>query len=264
MKPNKIKYRKILATKKLVVSLVFLCLGFLNYAQTPDSIFKTANAFYQKGDYKNALKAYQQIEKQQFESADLYYNLGNTYYKLNMVAPAIYNFEKALKLNPNNPDFKNNLTVAQRMTIDKIDILPKTFLQKLDNTYIRSLSFENWALITIVAIILFVFFFLAYYFAAHPGKKRLFFILAITGLIVVLFSFSFAYSGYNYSKNHKPAIIFSAKVSVKDAPTLNSNEAFELHEGTKVTILEQVANWFKIKLADGKIGWILKSDLKVI
>ncbi len=264
MNATKIKYLTILPAKKLVVCLAFLFLGFVNFAQTPDSLFKAANAFYQKGDYKNALKNYEQIEKQQVESADLYYNLGNTYYKLNKVAPAIYYFEKALKLSPNNDDFKNNLTVAQRMTIDKIDVLPKTLLQKLDNTYIKSLSFETWAKIAIVAIILFVLLFLVYYFSAYSGRKRLYFILAFISLIVVLFSFSFAYSGYNYSKNHKPAIIFSAKASVKNAPTLNSNEAFELHEGTKVVILEQVDSWFKIKLADGKIGWISKTDLKAI
>jgi len=258
------KHQSILPAKKLVVSLVFLCLGFLNFAQTPDSLFKAANTFYQKGDYKNALKSYKQIEQQQFESADLYYNLGNTYYKLNKVAPAIYYFEKALKLDPNNIDIKNNLTVAQRMTIDKIDVLPKTFLQKLDNTYIKSLSFETWAKVTVISIILFVLFFLSYYFSVNSGRKRLYFILAIISIIVVLFSFSFAYSGYKYSKNNKPAIIFSAKASVKDAPTLNSNEAFELHEGTKVIILEQVDSWFKIKLSDGKIGWISKTDLKAI
>ena len=242
--------------------MVFLCLGYLNYAQKADSIFKVANSFYQKGAYKDALKNYKQIEKLQLESADLYYNLGNTYYKLNQVAPAIYNFVKALQLDPNNDDYKNNLTIAQRMTIDKIDILPKTFLQKLDSTYIKSLSFENWAFVSITSIILFVLFFLIYYFSVNPGKKRLFFIFAIISLIITLFSFSFAYSGYNYSKHNKPAIIFSAKASVKNAPTLNSTEAFELHEGTKVVILEKVDGWLKIKLSDGKIGWISKNDLK--
>ncbi len=264
MNATKIKHPPILPANKLVVCLIFLCLGFINFAQTPDSLFKTANAFYQKGNYKDALKNYEQIEKQQVESADLYYNLGNTYYKLNKVAPAIYYFEKALKLNPNNSDFKNNLTVAQRMTIDKINILPKTLLQKLGNIYIKNLSFETWSKIAIVAMILFVLMFLVYYFSAYSGRKRLYFILAFISLIIVLFSFSFAYSNYNYSKNNKPAIIFSAKASVKNAPTLNSNEAFELHEGTKVIILEQVDSWFKIKLADGKIGWISKSDLKAI
>jgi len=263
MNTSKIKY-PVLPAKKLVASLVFLCLGFINFAQTSNNLFKTANAFYQKGDYDNALKNYNQIEKQNVESADLYYNLGNTYYKLNKVAPAIYYFEKALKLDPNNEDFKNNLTVAQRMTIDKINILPKTFLQKLDQTYIKNISFETWAKVAIVSIILFVLFFLAYYFSVYSNRKRLYFVLATISIITVLFSFSFAYSGNNYNKTHRPAIIFLAKANVKNAPTLNSTEAFELHEGTKVIILEQVDGWFKIKLADGKLGWISKTDLKVI
>lgn len=250
---------------KSFVFFTFL-LGFslFNFAQTPDDIFKLANEFYQKGAYENALNAYHQIENQQIESADLYYNLGNTYYKLNQVAPAIYYFEKALKLEPTNADFKNNLTIAKRMTIDKIDIIPKTFLQKLDENYIRKFSFETWALVAIMSSILFVLLFLSYYFAYHSGLKRLYFILSIFSVIAILLSYTFAYTGFDYEKNHQPAIIFSQTVSIKNAPTINSTDVFELHEGTKVVILEQVDNWLKIKLADGKIGWIAKTDLKAL
>ena len=79
-----------------------------------------------------------------------------------------------------------------------------------------------------------------------------------------MFSFAFAYTGFNYTEHNKPAIIFVQRASIKDAPTPNANEAFELHEGTKVLILEQVDRWQKIKLADGKIGWIIKTDLKAL
>jgi len=257
-------YKYQLKFKGLVLLLLALSFGHFGLAQNTDTLFKTANEFYQKGDYNAALKSYQQIEKQQLESADLYYNLGNTYYKLNQIAPTIYNYEKALLLDPNNDDIKNNLTIAQRMTIDKIDVLPKTFLQKLEATYIRSVKFETWAYIAICASILFVLLFLAYYFSYHTGKKRLYFILAMASFITVVLGFSFAYSGFQYTKNHQPAIVFSAKASVKNAPTLNSNEVFELHEGTKVIILEQVEDWLKIKLADGKIGWLSETDLKAL
>lgn len=250
--------------KKIILFVFFGSLSLSIFAQTPANIFKTANDFYQKGEYENALKNYQLIESKHLESTDLYFNLGNTYYKLNQVAPAIYYFEKALQLDPTNDDFKNNLSIAQRMTIDKIDIIPKTFLQKLDENYIRKFDFKTWALIAIISSILFVLLFLSYYFAYHSGLKRLYFILSIASIISIILSYTFAYTGYNFEKSHQPAIIFSQTVSVKNAPTLNSTNVFELHEGTKVIILEQVDDWLKIKLADGKIGWIAKTDLKAL
>lgn len=264
MKINILKY-PINSKIKSILLFVFFCgLGLSEFAQTPANLFKTANEFYKKGDYENALKNYQLIENKHLESADLYFNLGNTYYKLNQVAPAIYYFEKALQLDPTNDDFKNNLSIAQRMTIDKIDMIPKTFLQKLDENYIRKFSFETWALVAIISSILFVLLFLSYYFAYHSGLKRLYFVLSIASIISIMLSFAFAYTGFDYEKNHQPAIIFSQTVSVKNAPTINSTDVFELHEGTKVIILEQVDDWLKIKLADGKIGWLPKTDLKVL
>jgi len=250
--------------KRILFFVYFLVIGSSSFAQTTEVLFKAANDFYKKGAYENALKSYQQIEAKQLESADLYYNLGNTYYKLNQVAPAIYYFEKALKLDPTNKDFKNNLSIAQRTTIDKIDSIPKTFLQKIDESYIRKFSFETWAYVSIVASILFVLLFLSYYFAFHSTLKRLYFILSILSFLFIILSFTFAYTGADYEKNHQPAIIFSQLARVKNAPTLNSTDVFELHEGTKVIILEQVDDWLKIKLADGKIGWIAKTDLKAL
>ncbi len=250
--------------KRIILFVFFGGLSLSIFAQTPANLFKTANEFYQKGDYENALKNYQLIESKHLESADLYFNLGNTYYKLNQVAPAIFYFEKALKLDPTNQDIINNLSFAQRMTIDKIESLPKTFLQKLGDNYIRKFSFETWALIAIISSFLFVLLFLIYYFSYHSGLKRLYFILSIASIISIILSFAFAYTGFNFEKSHQPAIIFSQSVNVKNAPTTNSTDVFELHEGTKVIILEQVDDWLKIKLADGKIGWIAKTDLKAL
>ncbi len=250
---------------KTAVLFVFIySIGHFSFAQTPDSLFVAANNLYKKEAYKEAVATYKKIESKKVVSADLFYNMANAYYKLNEVAPAIYYYEKTLKLDPNNEDAKYNLAFANRMTIDKIDVLPMSFFQKLDKQYIRALKYNTWAVIAICSSILFVLLFLSYYFSFSPSHKRLYFIGAVLSILFLILSFTFAYSGYTYAKNNKPAIIFALRAPVKDAPTPNSNNVFELHEGTKVMILEQVDTWKKIKLPDGKIGWIDENNLKAL
>jgi tetratricopeptide (TPR) repeat protein len=256
--------KTLLKSRSFALGIFILMLSSVASAQTPDSLFVKANNFYQKGNYKDAIETYKKIASQKVASADLYYNMANAYYKLNQVAPTIYYYEKTLQLAPNNEDALYNLAFANRMTIDKIDVLPQSFFQKLNDSYIKVFKYDTWAIIAIVASILFVLLFLSYYFAFVSSRKRLYFIGAITSLFILVLSFTFAYSGYTEAQNNKPAIIFALRAAVKDAPTPNSNNVFELHEGTKVLILEQVDNWFKIKLADGKIGWIDQNDLKAI
>ena len=259
-----IKFSEILKSKTTVLIVFFSLIGNIMTAQTSDSLFVKANNFYQKEAYKEAVDTYKKIESQSTVSTDLYYNIANAYYKLNEVAPAIYYYEKALQLDPNNQDARYNLAFANRMTIDKIDVLPKTFLQKLDDSYINIFKYDTWALIAVVSSILFVLLFLSYYFSFISSRKRFYFIGAIISLFVLVMSFAFAYSGHTYAKNNNPAIIFALRAPVKDAPTPNSNTVFELHEGTKVLILEKVDTWQKIKLADGKIGWIDQNNLKAL
>ena len=264
MKTTFLKYLKNYTSKTALLSVVVLLSYTFATAQKVDSLFVAANNYYKQGDYKNAVNAYKKIKEQKLVSDDLYYNMANAYYKLNEVGPAIYYYEKTLKLNPNNTDARYNLAFANRMTIDNIAVLPQTFLQKFEQNNIRTFHYDTWALIAIISVLLSVLVFLLYYFSFSTGRKRFYFITTIVLLILTLSSFGLAYSGYNYAQHNKPAIIFTLRAPVKDAPTPNSNTVFELHEGTKVNILEQVDTWQKIKLADGKIGWIDQSNLKAL
>ena len=106
--------------------------------------------------------------------------------------------------------------------------------------------------------------FLLFYFAEVPAKKRLFFITSILSFIILIVSIFITYNQYNNSKNNLEAIIFAEKTEVRNAPTLNSEAVFNLHEGTKVLVLDAVDNWKKIRIADGKIGWIIKDELKLL
>ncbi len=247
--------------KKIIFIFVFLTGGF-GYAQNLDSLFTNANKLYQQENYMEALELYQEVENKQFESSALYYNMANIYYKTNQVAPAIYYYEKALKLDPNNKDITFNLDFSQRMTLDNIEALPKSLGEKFRDGVILKFTYNTWAIIAVSLAFLFAILFLLYHFSYSTVKKRIYFITSILSAIFVASSMFFAIKNNHYIKTTKTAIIFAAQTQVKSAPTKTSDVNFELHEGTKVYILEFLDNWRKIKIADGKTGWMDVEDLK--
>jgi len=248
--------------KFIAILLLFLSLG--NYSQTPEALFTEANTFYKVEDFNRALGVYLALEEKGLESTDLYYNLGNCYYKLNKVAPAIYYYEKALKIDPTNEDALHNLTFAKRMTLDVIEELPKTIFQRFSENVIQKLPYDSWALIGVIASFLASLLFLLYHFSGSTKLKLLFFNTTIFAVFVMLVSVFFAFDNYDTVQKNRTAIIFATKVEIKNAPTASSEDAFVLHEGTKVIILDELDNWKKIKIADGKIGWIYQDKLKEI
>lgn len=250
--------------KRRFIFTMVLFFGYISFAQTADELFSKANDFYKNGQYTKAAQLYLIIEKSGLESDDLYFNLGNSYYKLNKVAPSIYYYEKALKINPMHEDASNNLAFAKRMTIDVIEDLPKTFFQRFSSNVIQKLTYNTWAILGVTASFLAALLFLLYYFSSSPKRKIFYFNITIFAVFVMTVSVIFAYSNYETTQKSRSAIIFASKSEIKNAPSLNSETVFELHEGTKVTILDELSNWKKIKLADGKIGWVNVADIKEI
>lgn len=249
---------------KLNIVLVFLLhlTGMMGQTQEPDSLFSAANKFYQQENYEKALENYQQIEKQQLESAELFFNMANIYYKTNQVAPSVYYYEKALQLSPNDQDIKFNLEFANAMVLDNIDPLPKSLGQKFMDLIVLRVTYETWAKISVSLAFVFAILFLLYHFSYSTVKKRIYFVTSILTVILVTTFLFFTYRNKHFVDNNIQAIIFSAQADVKSAPTGSSDVYFELHEGTKVLVLETLDNWKKIKIADGKMGWISASDLK--
>jgi tetratricopeptide (TPR) repeat protein len=248
--------------KKLFFLFYLLSTTIFVAQNNNNHLFEKANEHYKEGNYDEAIKLYKEIESKDSISSTLFYNLGNSYYKLNSVANTIYYYEKALILNPLNEDAATNLQFAKRMTIDNIEEIPKTFLQKFEVNYLQKLSFNQWATLTIVFSFLGSILFLLFYFSNISTKKRGYFLTSVLSFLLLFISAFITYHQHQKSINTKYAIIFESKISVSNAPTVNSEEIFTLHEGTKVNILDTLDNWKKIKLADGKIGWILANTLK--
>ncbi|MCK5638601.1 MAG: tetratricopeptide repeat protein [Flavobacteriaceae bacterium] len=247
--------------KKIVFLFIFF-ISSIVYAQSLDSLFVQANKLYQQESYIEALKLYQEIENNDVESSALYYNMANIYYKTNQVAPSIYYYEKALVLDPTNEDITFNLEFAERMTLDNIEALPKSLGQKFRDNITLKFTYNTWAIIAVSLAFLFAILFLLYHFSYSTGKKRIYFITSILTVIFVSLSVFFAYKNYHFVKNDIQAIIFAPQTQVKSAPTKSSDVNFELHEGTKVQIIETLDNWKKIKIVDGKSGWMNAEDLK--
>jgi tetratricopeptide (TPR) repeat protein len=249
---------------KKLVSIVVLLLSLVAYSQEATSLFAEGNTFYKEGNYPRAVGVYLAIEEQGLESDDLYFNIANCYYKMDKVAPAIYYYEKTLKVNPNYTDAKSNLAFAKRMTIDVIEELPKTFFQRFSASVIQKLPFDTWAIIAVVASFLASLLFLSYHFSSSTKKKLFLFNATIFSVFILAISVFFAFNNYKTVQKNRVAIIFAPKAEIKNAPSTSSDEVFELHEGTKVIVLDELDNWKKIKIADGKIGWIYSDDLKEI
>ena len=228
------------------------------------TLFEQGNALYNEGNYESAIEKYETILDNGQHSAELYYNLGNAHYKLNHIAPSIYYFEKALRLKPNDKETKNNIAFARNMTIDAIQPIPEIGISKFVNNVSKSMTFERWSVIAIGCVVMFTLLFLLYYFSTSSSRKRMTFVASMVMLILACFALSFAFHNYELMKEDQPAIVFAEESQVKSEPNLRSTEAFKLHEGTKVQILDTVNNWKKIKLADGKTGWIPTVDIKVL
>ncbi len=240
-----------------------LLISFTALAQN-EALFDRATEAYNGGKYQTAVDSYLEILENGKHSPELYYNLGNTYYKLNQIAPSIYYYEKALLLKPNDAEIKNNLAYARNMTLDAIETLPETGFAKIYNSLLGFLSFDQWSYVAVVFVVLFVLLYIAFYYFRYSSRKRSAFVLSIICLLMAVIAVVFAYLEYNAFKADRPAIVFAQESSVKSEPNKTSQEAFALHEGTKVIVLDALNDWKKIRIADGTTGWIPSEDIKIL
>lgn len=247
--------------KKLLYIVSLLFFAQATFAQ---NAFDKANELYRKQKYAEAAQEYESILKGKKESAEVYFNLGNAYYKMGKIAPSIYNFEKALLLKPNDKDATINLGYARKMAIDDIKEVPKVGFSKMLYNLTGTYHYNIWAWIAVGFAFGFLAMFIGYYFAGTTTLKRIFFVAMFATLLVIVISVLSAIFVKSVDANKHPAIVFAEVIAVKSEPSQNSEDAFVLHEGTKVNVLETVDNWKKIELADDSIGWIESSAIKEV
>ncbi len=248
---------------KIIASILCFVLSFSIKAQN-DSIFNQANDAYADSNYKEAQRLYQNILKNGQASSELYFNLGNTYYKLEDLANSIYYYEKALKLNPNDKSIQNNLAFAERMRLDQFERLPDSEVDKTLDDFITKFSIDTWSIIGIVFLCIAALSFGVFLLFKRTIVKRLAFGISIGFILFSASAFVMAQTQLEQVKFSVYGIIFQKEKALLEEPNPNSNTLFQLHEGTKIKILDQFRSFYKVELPDGTIGWMTTQNIKKI
>lgn len=253
--------------RKKVATLLALMLCISSFAQDNtgmEELWNKANDAFGQGQWLTAISCYKTIADSGLVSADLFYNTGCAYFKSGDTPHAILYFEKALKLNPAHDDATNNLAIARQMTLDKIESVPQFVLTGALGKVRRAVSADSWAWISLgllaaVLALLIVF--------RRGGSLRLRKTAFITACIVAVFTitaFCFSIAGRRDLTRTDRAIVTVPVSSVKSSPSENGKSIFVLHEGTAVGILDNVGEWTKIEISDGRQGWLQASAIEVI
>lgn len=267
-------------TKTLFVSILMMFATVVMFAQN-DSVSvaadtvsvssssgvtkHVADSLYEKEAFAEAVVMYEDIIANKGVSADIYYNLGNCYYKLDDVARAILNYERALLLDQGDEDIRANLALARGKTIDKVTSASEMFFVTWWKGLANSFSVDEWAVIGISSFVLMLIGMLVYMFIPSLIARKIGVYGAMTLLFVTIVA-NVAAMHQRYSITHRDmAIVISPVVSVKSSPSETSTDLFLMHSGSKVTITDKtMKDWVEVKLEEGKIGWIPLESIEII
>lgn len=248
--------------KRLLQTILVLLLTTTVFAQA--DLLQKANELYTKEQFKEAIEVYNQILKTNMESPEVYYNLGNAYYKTNQFTLSILNFERAKLLAPDDEDIEFNLLVANQKVVDSIQELPGIFIVRWWNALVNSQTTDAWATLSIVGFIIFLVMLGLYFFAKTGDIKRVSFWAGCFLLVFTIFTWSFAAKQKSRMVNHNYAIVMQPTVTVKSSPSEKGTNLFVIHEGLKVRITDKLGDWVEIRLADGNKGWLLTESIERI
>lgn len=248
---------------KAIISTIFILFLALNtFAQ--NQLLEKANQHYTAGEYEEAIKTYLEILNGNVESAELYYNLGNAYFKTNQFTQSIINYERAALLAPNDEDIQFNLELANQHVVDAIEPLPQVFFVRWFHNIVNKLSADGWAKLSVVAFVIALFLAGIFFFSQITAIKRISFWAGILIVAISIFSFNFAARQKKRMTEHNFAIITQPSVTVKSSPSESGTDLFLIHEGLKVKIKDSLGSWIEIRLADGNQGWLPASSLEKI
>ena len=233
-------------------------------AQSPIQLFDLGNEAYNQGLYEKAKNFYVKVLDENLHSAELYFNLGNSYYKTGEIAESIFYLELANRLSPGQIDIKNNIKFAKNMGLDSIEELPKSQIYQAQKKFLNIISIDSWSIISLLFSWLFCILFGVYIWSQNSKIKRVFFILSSLIMIFLLTSISMIYNIDNSKKQNNSAIIFEKKINVNSEPNNRSTLLFNLHEGTMIEVTEKLDDWLKIKIANGSEGWIENKNIRFL
>ncbi len=229
-----------------------------------DSLISQGNRHYLNKNFNMAADCYATVLKSGYESAALYYNLGNAYYKTGNMARAILYYEKALLLQPGDEDTRQNLALANQRIIDKIDVIPSFFLKRWINSLKGIFSPNQWALLCLLLFTVSLGCFALFFLSNNMALKKAGFSAGVVVLMITIASLILMYSRMHEIQKHDAAIIMVPSVNARSSPDEQSTNVFVLHEGTRVMVTDSVQQWKEIRLANGNKGWIPEEALEEI
>ena len=263
---SNMKTKKNVAGKAVVMVLLLMGLPVVSGAQDyMDSLWNAANAAYAEGRWSEAAQDYLLISDSGMESAVLYCNLGNAYFKDGNIPYAILYYERALKLDPSYSDARFNLELLNAGIQDRIDPVPELILKTWLDKICYMTDSDTWAALFILFFAVFLGLMILFLKGGSVGARRTGFFAGIAVLLIAVSCLSFSLSQRKDYMRADEAVIIRPVTSVKSSPSgESSKDLFVLHEGTKVKLIDQVGSWNNIELADGRQGWIPSSDIEII
>ena len=224
-----------------------------------------ADSAYTHEHYAEAAVLYRELVDSMGESAQLYYNLGNCYYRQDSLARAILYYERARLLDPSDDDIRFNLEMARAKTVDKVVPASEMFFVSLYRQLVLSMSIQGWAVLAVVMFVLMLLALAAYLFAPVLWVKKTGFTVAILALLVCIFANIAAVRQRHHIEHRTSAIIMAPSAVVKSTPSASGTDLFILHEGTYVNIVDDtMKEWVEVHMTDGKEGWLPRKELEVI
>ncbi|MDX1699772.1 MAG: tetratricopeptide repeat protein [Melioribacteraceae bacterium] len=225
---------------------------------------KSGNDFYQEKQFQEAIESYESILRQGYLSSQLYYNLGNAHFRLGEIGKAILYYEKSLKLSPGNEDAAHNLKIANARTVDKIKEIPPIFIVKWWNILLATFTSSGWQIIIIVFYLLLLTCIAIYFLARNLQLQKISFIFGSLNIVAIILAVILFLSSLSRESSNEYGILLTSVVTAKISPDEQSNDAFVIHEGIKFKIEDELNDWVKIKLSDGKVGWLPVNTFEII
>lgn len=259
--------------KRIILSYLFLLAIVAGvYAQDSTAVKNTSerlsDAAYNSGDFHQAIEILEKEKDEQLakglESSELYYNLGNAYFRANDIARARLYYERALLLAPSDRDIRHNIDYVSTKIEDKILVADTFFLSNWFDSVQNLANSNTWATLAVIAFILFIGTLALFFFTRHIGAKKAAFYAGIVLIIFVIFANIFSFGQKSKIENRNTAIIMASSASVVSSPDINSKELFILHSGTKVVVTKEDRNWLEIEIDNGSVGWIQRDKIEII
>ena len=248
---------------KKILSIIGAILVSISMMGQEDLIAKGDSAYKQEL-YTDAISLYETVLNQGYESASLYYNLGNAYFNINILSSAILNYERAKMLDPGDPDIEFNLNIANSMITDKIEVVPEIFYVRWWKSLRSSANLHTWTIAGIIAFVLFVICTGIFFLSRALFMRKFAFWSGVILFLLSVALFFMTYTKYDIESKHLEAIVFDPTITVKSSPSQLGKDLFVIHEGTKVFIIEQINDWCNIRIANGSDGWLPAASIKRI